>query len=207
MIISKRLGLDKSKTPVIGVLAIQGSFELHLGVLRRNGIACKKVRYPEELSDIQGLIIPGGESTVIMGVGRETGLFDNLRDRVADGLAILGTCAGAIILGQGGEFPDRFGLVPVNLFRNAYGRQFESFEKQLSLRPFNDPFQTIFIRAPKIILPENHEEKGIDVLGWDGENPVFLQYKRILLATFHPELTEDGRIHQYFLEKVVLNRD
>ena len=189
--------------PTIGVLAIQGSFDLHLASLRRAGIAGAKVRSPEDLSKIQGLIVPGGESTVLTGITRECGLFGQIRDAAATGMPMFGTCAGAILLGEGPQDPERLGVVPASLVRNAYGRQSESFVKDLLLDPFEEPFHGIFIRAPRIGLPPRHEEKGLVVLGREGDDPVFLRYRRVLLTTFHPELTDDTRIHRYFVEEIV----
>ncbi|MBI4583478.1 MAG: pyridoxal 5'-phosphate synthase glutaminase subunit PdxT [Planctomycetes bacterium] len=188
------------RPPCIGVLALQGSYDLHLGALEKLGVPARKIRLPEDLAGIQGLIIPGGESTVMSGVARDCGLFQPLQQAGAAGLPIFGTCAGAILLGQGGGFPERLGLAPVILKRNAYGRQWDSFEKILPLKPFAAPFQCIFIRAPKIEL----QEPGIDsleVLGWDGPDPILVQYRNLLLSTFHPELTEDLRVHRYFVER------
>lgn len=188
----------------IGVLAVQGSFRLHIDALSRcGGVAPVNIRYAHEISDLDGLIIPGGESTVLTGVSQELGLFEALREAGEQGLPIFGTCAGAILLGQGDEAPERLELVPAQLERNAYGRQVESFETNLQLLPFEAPFRAIFIRAPKIQLPPDHEELGLRVLAREGSDPVLVRYRHYLLATFHPELTTDIRIHRHFIDKVV----
>ena len=187
----------------IGVLAVQGSFDLHMAALASYGVAPVKIRYAHELNDVDGLIIPGGESTVMTGVSQELGLFEALREAGEQGLPIFGTCAGAILLGRGDEAPERLGLVPAQLERNAYGRQFESFERDLQLLPFEAPFRAVFIRAPKIQLPPRHEDSGLRVLSWESNDPVLVRYRHYLLATFHPELTRDIRIHRYFVDEVV----
>lgn len=196
--------LMPSSDPVqtIGVLAVQGSFDLHLESLRRGGVEGREVRSPDDLAGLDGLIIPGGESTVMAGVTEESGLYEEIRAAATTGLPILGTCAGAILLGEGDEAPVRLGVVPVVVERNAYGRQIESFERDLSLEPFEEPFRAIFIRAPQIRLPSRHAQKGIEVLGRDGEYPVLVRYRHILIATFHPELTDDTRMHRYFVEEI-----
>jgi 5'-phosphate synthase pdxT subunit len=188
---------DAPRQP-IGVLAIQGSFDLHAAALERAGIPARKVRRPEDLEGLLGIILPGGESTVLAGVSRDTGLFPRLRAAIAGGLPAFGTCAGAILLGQGESRPERLGLAPVTVVRNAYGRQAQSFEAELLLLPFERPFRGIFIRAPRIELPENAAEQELEVLGWRDRDPVLVRHRRILLATFHPELTSDLRLHRYF---------
>ena len=205
-----------SKTTV-GVLAIQGSFDLHLASLERVGCEARRVRDASELAGLDGLIIPGGESTVMTGVTRTRGFFTELRARARGGLAMFGTCAGAILLGEGEGPPERLGVVPVVVKRNAYGRQVDSFSRELALEPFDRPFPGIFIRAPRVHLP-GELPADLEILGHDGElrrrvsedgevqgaSPVFLRHGRILLATFHPELTDDDRVHRYFVEECVL---
>jgi len=181
----------------IGVLALQGDFEMHLRALDRAGARGRKVRLPEDLQGLRGLVIPGGESTTMVKLARDYGLLQHLRRLGQEGLPMFGTCAGAILLGQGDSFPERLGLVPVTVRRNAYGRQRESFEKPIRLGIGGEEFTCIFIRAPKIDPPVPPE---VQVLGTDGGDPILLRFRNFLLATFHPELTRDLRIHRLFLD-------
>lgn len=183
---------------VIGVLALQGSFLLHIASLERCGIKVRRVRKPEDLEGIAGLIIPGGESTTMENLAHRCGLFEALRDAGRGGLPIFGTCAGAILLGKGTERPDRLEIVDVEVRRNAYGRQVDSFSDDLLLTPFDSPFHGVFIRAPIIETP--CEDLDCEILGKHGGNPVLLRSGRSLLATFHPELTRDLRVHKLFLQ-------
>jgi 5'-phosphate synthase pdxT subunit len=190
--------------PAIGVLAIQGDFGLHLDSLRRIGIEGRKVRLPGDLDGLDGLIIPGGESTTMAKLARDYGLTDEMRRAGEGGMAMFGTCAGAILLGRGDGEPERLGLVPVTVRRNAYGRQRESFERPIPLRidgPGAPPreFTCVFIRAPKIDPPG---DPSVEILGKDGDHPILLRRGRLLLATFHPELTDDPSIHRLFVSLV-----
>ncbi len=183
--------------PLIGVLAIQGDYEKHLLSLRRAGARGRKVRLPADLAGLSGLIIPGGESTTMVKLAKDYGLFEELRRAGAAGLPMFGTCAGAILLGRGDPYPERLGLVPVTVRRNAYGRQRESFEKEIALASLGpEPLRCIFIRAPRVDPPPPE----VEVLGRDGEDVVLLRFRNFLLSTFHPELTEDVRTHRLFLE-------
>jgi pyridoxal 5'-phosphate synthase pdxT subunit len=174
----------------IGVLAIQGDFREHANVLRRLGAEPVEVRKPEELDGLDGLVIPGGESTAIMRLARIYGLEEALRSFERP---VFGTCAGMILLGR-----DHLGLVDLSVRRNAYGRQVASFEADLELAGEEEPLQGVFIRAPRIA------EVGPDVevlAEHDGE-PVLLRQGRFLVASFHPELTDDPRVHELFLDLV-----
>ena len=174
----------------IGVLAIQGDFREHAEVLRRLGADPVEVRKPEELEGLDGLVIPGGESTAIMRLARIYGLEEALRSFERP---VFGTCAGMILLGR-----DHLGLVDVSVRRNAYGRQVASFEADLDLAGEEEPLRGVFIRAPRLA------EVGPDVevlAEHDGE-PVLLRQGRFLVASFHPELTDDPRVHQLFLDLV-----
>jgi 5'-phosphate synthase pdxT subunit len=174
----------------IGVLALQGAFREHAHVLERLGVEIVEVRLPEELDRLDGLVIPGGESTTITRLAASFGL-----DRALAGFSgpVLGTCAGTIVLDR-----EHYGLADLEVDRNAYGPQVKSFEADVSLRGDEAPLRGVFIRAPRI------RELGpnVEVLGeLDGE-PVLVQDGRFLLATFHPELTDDTRVHELFLELV-----
>jgi pyridoxal 5'-phosphate synthase pdxT subunit len=174
----------------IGVLAVQGNFREHAVMLRRLGAEPVEVRKPEQLEGLDGLVIPGGESTTFMRLMRLYGLEEAVRRFERP---ILGTCAGLIVLDR-----DHLGLLDVDVARNAYGRQVASFEADLGLVGEEEPLRGVFIRAPRV------ERVGDDVevlAELDGE-PVLLRQGRLLVATFHPELTRDTRVHERFLEAV-----
>ena len=182
----------------IGILAIQGSFPLHRRALESLGVEAREVRKPRDLEGIVGLIIPGGESTVMSLLAREYGVFEPIRELGRNGLPMFGTCAGAILLGRGEGPPQRLELAPVELLRNAYGSQVDSFTAALCLEPFEKPFHGVFIRAPKI---GRVDATAARVLGQHEGSPVLVESGNVLLSTFHPELTDDLRLHRYFLEK------
>jgi pyridoxal 5'-phosphate synthase pdxT subunit len=174
----------------IGVLAVQGNFREHVAVLRRLGADAVEVRTAEQLDDLDGLIIPGGESTAITRLMRLYGLEEAVR-RFAG--PVFGTCAGMILLDR-----EHLGLVDISVRRNAYGRQVASFEAAVELAGEDEPLTGVFIRAPRV------EDVGADVevlAELDGE-PVLLRQGRFLVASFHPELTGDTRVHERFLELV-----
>ena len=174
----------------IGVLAVQGNFREHVQMLRRLGADAIEVRKPEELDGLDGLVVPGGESTTFMRLMRLYGLDEALRRFRGP---VLGTCAGMIVLDR-----EHLGLVDVAVDRNAYGRQVASFEADLELAGDDRPLRGVFIRAPRV------REAGPDVevlAELDGE-PVALREGRFIVAAFHPELTDDTRIHERFLQLV-----
>ena len=174
----------------IGVLAVQGNFREHVQMLRRLGVDAVEIRKPEELEGLDGLVVPGGESTTFMRLMRLYGLDEALRRFQGP---VLGTCAGMIVLDR-----EHLGLVDVAVDRNAYGRQVASFEADLRLEGDERPLRGVFIRAPRV------REAGPDVevlAALDGE-PVALRQGRFIVAAFHPELTDDTRIHERFLELV-----
>jgi 5'-phosphate synthase pdxT subunit len=174
----------------IGVLAVQGNFREHAAMLRGLGADVVEVRKAHELEGLDGLVIPGGESTAIGRLIRLYGLEEAIRRFEG---AILGTCAGMILLDR-----DHLGLVDLSVSRNAYGRQVASFEADLSLDGDADPLRGVFIRAPRVA------DTGADVevlAELDGE-PVLLRQGRVIVASFHPELTEDTRVHELFLAAV-----
>ena len=174
----------------IGILAVQGDFREHAAMLRRLGADAVEVRKPEQLEDLDGLIIPGGESTAIMRLIRIYGLEEALK---LFARPVFGTCAGMIVLGR-----DHLGLVDVGVRRNAYGRQIASFETDLELEGDDEPLRGVFIRAPRVA----DLGPGVEVLAEHDSEPVLLREGRFLVASFHPELTEDTRIHERFLELV-----
>jgi 5'-phosphate synthase pdxT subunit len=174
----------------IGVLAVQGNFREHAAVLRRLGAEPVEVRLPKELDGIDGLIIPGGESTAITRLMRLYGLDEALRDF---GGPIFGTCAGMIVLGR-----EHLGLADIRAARNAFGRQVHSFEADVDIGHGDEPVRAVFIRAPWI------EDAGpdVEILAEVDGHPVLARDGRILVAAFHPELTDDTRIHELFLNQV-----
>ena len=174
----------------IGVLAVQGNFREHAEMLRALGAEPVEVRLPEQLEEVDGLVIPGGESTAFIRLMRLYGLDEAVRRFPGP---VLGTCAGMIVLDR-----DHLGLVDIVVERNAYGRQVASFEADLELDGEEEPLRGVFIRAPRV------RETGpeVEVLAeLDGE-PVLLRQGRFLVASFHPELTDDTRVHERFLDLV-----
>jgi 5'-phosphate synthase pdxT subunit len=174
----------------VGVLALQGNFREHAAMLRGLGAEVVEVRLPEQLDGLDGLVIPGGESTAIMRLARLYGLEEALR-RFAG--PILGTCAGMILLDRA-----HLGLVDLEVDRNGYGRQVASFETDLRLDGEQRPLRGVFIRAPRVAAWGD----DVEVLAAHDGEPVLLRDGRILVASFHPELTDDTRVHERFLELV-----
>jgi pyridoxal 5'-phosphate synthase pdxT subunit len=176
--------------PRIGVLAVQGNFREHVAVLRRLGADPVEVRKPEELDGLDGLVIPGGESTAIMRLARLYGLEEAIREFARP---VLGTCAGMILLDR-----RHLGVLDLEVERNAYGRQVASFEADLELAGEERPLRGVFIRAPRVsaVGPE------VEVLAELNGEPVLLRQGRVLAASFHPELTDDTRVHERFLDLV-----
>jgi 5'-phosphate synthase pdxT subunit len=176
--------------PRIGVLAVQGNFREHAAVLRRLGAEPVEVRKAEALEGLDGLIIPGGESTAITRLMRLYGIEEAIRRFRGP---VFGTCAGMILLDR-----DHLGLVDVAVDRNAYGRQVASFEADLDLEGDVQPLRGVFIRAPRVT------EAGpeVEVLAEHDGTPVLLRDGRFLVASFHPELTDDMRVHERFLQLV-----
>ena len=174
----------------IGVLALQGAFREHVAMLRRLGADVVEVRLPEQLDGLDGLVVPGGESTTIMRLAGLYGLDEAIKR--FDG-AVLGTCAGMIVLDR-----ERLGLIDIAVERNAFGRQISSFEADIEIAGESEPFRAVFIRAPWI------REAGpdVEILATVDGHPVLAREGRVLVASFHPELTDDTRIHERFLDLV-----
>jgi pyridoxal 5'-phosphate synthase pdxT subunit len=169
------------------VLASQGDFAAHAGMLRSLGAQAVEVRTPEEIRDLDGLVIPGGESTTITKAIERDGLEPAIRAHAEAGRPILGTCAGMIVCDRA-----HLGLVDATARRNAFGRQIASFELELQIDGIGpDPMRAVFIRAPWI----DEYGEGVDVLGSVDDHPVVLREGQVLLCAFHPELTDDSRIH------------
>lgn len=184
----------------VGVLALQGDFAEHLAVLERLGAGAAEVRSREQLEEIRALVIPGGESTTMIKLIDRFDLRDLIKKRISDGMPVMGTCAGAIVLAKevsDGETP--LGQLDIVVRRNAYGRQVESFEAEIRADELGqEPVRAVFIRAPVF------EETGprVRILGSWADRPVLVRQDHILATTFHPELTDDDRVHRYFLQNV-----
>jgi pyridoxal 5'-phosphate synthase pdxT subunit len=182
----------------IGILAIQGDYEAHAKMLDRIGVAYTYVRRPEDLKGVSGVILPGGESTTHLKVMTEEGLFDALKQFASDGGAFFGTCAGTILLAREvhGPSQESLALLDVSVLRNGYGRQLASDVHLGKTKIAAAPVEMVFIRAPII----ESVGKGVEVLAEDAGHPVLVRQGKILASTFHPELTGDPSVHEYFLK-------
>ena len=178
-----------------GVLALQGDFREHAQMLAECGATPILVRMPEHLAMVSSLCIPGGESTTLGKLARSHDLVGPIRERAAEGMPILGTCAGMIVLAnrvRGGE--PLLSLLDVTVQRNAYGRQVDSFEADVEVRGLG-PVRAVFIRAPRV----QELGEGVEVLGEHGGSPVVVREGNIVAAAFHPEMAGDPRLHEYLL--------
>ena len=186
----------------IGVLALQGAFKLHVQALERLGVEALEVRSLQDFDDSEALIIPGGESTTMSFLLESSGLFDSLKERSTDRMPILGTCAGMILLSSkitdGRSDQKSLGLIDIEVRRNGYGRQIDSFESDLLIEGFDNSFRGVFIRAP---LVESVSE-GVEVLAEINGHPVMCRQDSTIVTSFHPEFADDDRIHAEFLEMV-----
>jgi 5'-phosphate synthase pdxT subunit len=182
----------------IGVLALQGAFREHCQRLVRYGVEAAEIRTANELDEVAGLILPGGESTTIGKLLGDWGIMDRIRQRAAQGMAIFGTCAGLILLAKTIHDSDqpRLGLMDITVRRNAFGRQVDSFEAAVIVPALGEaPFPAVFIRAPLI----EKAEKNVEVLAEVKGKIVMARQDKFLATSFHPELTDDTRVHQYFI--------
>ena len=182
----------------VGVLALQGGFLAHAKALRGLGAEVVEVRRPASLETLAGLVLPGGETTTLLNLMRDDPWFEALRDFHARGGALWGTCAGAILLSREVVDPVQpgLGLLDARIARNAFGRQVDSFEADLEVRGHGEPLRAVFIRAPRF------RELGsqVEVLSRFEDEPVLVRQGNVLACTFHPELTQDDRLHRLFLE-------
>ena len=185
--------------PVVGVLALQGAFAAHERALTQVGVATRQVRTPAQLEGLAGLVMPGGESTTMSRLLHTSGLFDPLKGLLTDGLPVFGTCAGMILLAtdvlDGRADQDNFGMIDVTVRRNGYGRQIDSFETDLDVTGEREPFHAVFIRAPKVVAVGD----GVEVLARHEDVPVLARQGSVTVASFHPELTDDARLHRAFV--------
>ncbi|WP_102125396.1 pyridoxal 5'-phosphate synthase glutaminase subunit PdxT [Deinococcus planocerae] len=191
--------------PHLGVLALQGAFREHRRHLENLGARVREVRLPADLEGLQGLVLPGGESTAIARLMTAAGLWDPIRAFHAAGGALWGSCAGLILLARevegappGSGHQTSLGVLDATARRNAFGRQVDSFRVPLSVRGLDTPFPAVFIRAPVISRPG----PGVEVLAEYGGQAVLVRQGRVLASAFHPELTPDPRVHEGFLRLV-----
>ena len=187
---------------LVGVLALQGAFAAHQRALESAGATTRQVRQPGDLDSIDALVMPGGESTTMSRLLTTSGLFDDIKALLSDGLPVLGTCAGMILLATevlDGR-PDQlsFGAIDISVQRNGYGRQIDSFETDLEVVGFDTPFHAVFVRAPKVVAIGANVEV---IAEYDGV-PVVARQGHVMVASFHPELTGDARLHARFLQEV-----
>lgn len=186
----------------VGVLALQGAFGAHARVLTELGASPREVRTPDDLACVDALVMPGGESTTMSMLLESSGLFDPLAERIGQGMAVFGTCAGMILLAVDvlDGRPDQrcFGAVDVSVRRNAYGRQVDSFEADLAVDGLDAPFHAVFIRAPGV----ERCGPGVEVLAFHEGVPVLARQGAVTVASFHPELSGDARLHEQFLQEV-----
>jgi pyridoxal 5'-phosphate synthase pdxT subunit len=190
-------------TPTVGVLALQGAFAAHARALAELGATAHEVRTPADLERIEALVLPGGESTTMSLLLETSGLFDPIAKRLDDGLPVLGTCAGMILLAReildGRPDQRSFGAVDLAVRRNGYGRQVDSFEADLEVEGIvGGPFHAVFIRAPLV----DAVGPGVEVLSTHDGHAVLARQGAVTVAAFHPELSNDSRIHARFLEEV-----
>ncbi len=199
--------VTEEQQPTIGVLALQGDVREHLTMLRQVGAQPVAVRRPTELASVDGLVMPGGESTTISKLARIFDLLEPLRQAVKDGLPVFGTCAGMIMLADriedGIVGQETIGGLDVVVRRNAFGRQVDSFEADVAVEHLDDPFHAVFIRAPWV------EEVGpaVEVVATIASGPaagriVAVRQRHLLATSFHPEVTGDDRLHRYFADIV-----
>ena len=181
----------------VGVLALQGAFAAHSDCLTSIGVQSIEVRNPEQLSSVDALLMPGGESSTMSQLLESSGLFDPIATRIADGMPVFGTCAGMILLASeildGRSDQRNFSAIDISVRRNAFGRQVDSFEATINSSVGD--FHGVFIRAPRI------ERVGdqVEVLGSINDEPVLVRQGNVLAASFHPELSNDARLHEYFV--------
>lgn len=183
---------------LVGVLALQGAFAAHAELLEALGAATRLVKTPDQLDGVDALVMPGGESTTMSKLLVTSGLFDAISERLDDGLPVFGTCAGMILLADevldGRPDQRSFGAIDITVRRNGYGRQVDSFETDLDVA--GAPFHGVFIRAPKV----ERIGPSVEVLSEHAGVPVLVRSGNVTVASFHPELAHDPRVHAQFLE-------
>ena len=187
----------------VGVLALQGAFAAHSDCLTSIGVQSIEVRNPEQLSSVDALLMPGGESSTMSQLLESSGLFDPIAARIADGMPVFGTCAGMILLASeildGRSDQRNFSAIDISVRRNAFGRQVDSFEATVNSSVGD--FHGVFIRAPRI----ERVGENVEILGSINDEPVLVRQGNVLAASFHPELSNDARLHEYFVS-ITANR-
>ena len=187
----------------VGVLALQGAFAAHSDCLTTIGVQSIEVRNPEQLGSVDALLMPGGESSTMSQLLESSGLFDPIAARIADGMPVFGTCAGMILLASeildGRSDQRSFSAIDISVRRNAFGRQVDSFEATINSSVGD--FHGVFIRAPRI----ERVGEDVEVLGSFNDEPVLVRQGNVLAASFHPELSNDARLHEYFVS-ITANR-
>lgn len=187
---------------IVGVLALQGAFAAHIEKLKALGVETREVRLPAHMDDVDALVMPGGESTTMSMLLESSGLFPVVEQRLTDGMAVLGTCAGMILLSEdiedGRSDQRSFGRLGITVQRNGYGRQIDSFESELAIDGIQEPVHGVFIRAPRIVKAG----PSVTVLATERDDPVLVREGNALASSFHPELSQDDQIHRLFLESV-----
>lgn len=182
-----------------GVLALQGDVREHARALEQAGATAVPVRYPEELADVDALVLPGGESTTIGKLLDRFSLLEPLTERAGAGMPLYGTCAGLILMASEvtgpHAAPHRLNVMDLAVRRNAYGRQVDSFETELRIEGLEEPYRAVFIRSPIV----ETVGRDVEVLAEHGGNPVLVRQGHLLASTFHPEMTGDNRVHELFV--------
>lgn len=197
------VGVSHKKSAIkIGVLALQGAFERHQKVFQQLGVEAAQVRMPADLAKVDALVMPGGESTTMSQLLESSELFEPVSLRIKQGLPVFGTCAGMILLAKsiidGRDDQLSFEAIDIDVQRNAYGRQIDSFEAEIKIDSLDSSFHAVFIRAPRIVSLGS----GVTPLAYCGDDVVLARQENILVASFHPELANDVRLHELFLKGV-----
>jgi pyridoxal 5'-phosphate synthase pdxT subunit len=197
---ARKADREQERPKKVGVLALQGDFQEHVEILKKLGVETVEVRSVEDLEGLAGLIVPGGESTTIGKQMVQSGLLDGVRSFFYKGGPVWGTCAGMVLAASATTGPRQplLGLMNALVERNGFGTQVHSFEKDLEVEGFEEPFVGVFIRAPFF----EDVGPGVEVLSKIGERVVAARGENILVTAFHPELTDDVRFHEYFLREV-----
>jgi len=185
----------------IGILGFQGSIDEHMAMLNQLSVSSERIVNPSTLSSIDGIIIPGGESTTFLKMLHFSKLYEPLCQKIKEGMPVLATCAGIILLSSHIDNLEQesMNLLPIHVNRNGYGPQIFSFSESIALDGFKDPFKAVFIRAPIITKVES----SVQILGRDSfKNPVMVLKNKMIGLTFHPELTDDIRIHDFFIHLI-----
>ena len=192
----------KKSATKIGVLALQGAFERHQKVFQKLGVDAVQVRTPADLAKVDALVMPGGESTTMSQLLESSELFEPISLRIKNGMPVFGTCAGMILLSKkildGRDDQLSFDAIDIDVQRNAYGRQIDSFEAEIEIGSLDSSFNAVFIRAPRIVSLGSE----VHALAYCGDDVVLAKQDNILVASFHPELANDVRLHELFLEGV-----